>query len=96
MVCEHLRQLESELAAAGIDVTYRGQAWTDNCREFVYYDCVLDRESIRKRLKLADCVKDSEYLGTHMGEEYGFYCELCKDGVMGAHPARPRDLRVFR
>ncbi|MBM4030920.1 MAG: hypothetical protein FJ291_03945 [Planctomycetes bacterium] len=95
MVCEHLRQLERELAAAGIDVTYRGQAWTDNCREFVYFECVLDRESIRKRLNLAECVKDDEYLGTHMGSEYGFYCELCKDGIMGIHPARQRDARVF-
>jgi hypothetical protein len=95
MVCEHLRQLELELTAAGIKVTYRGQSWTDNCREFVYFGCVLDRESIRKRLKLAECVKDSDYLGTHMGSEYGFYCETCKDGVMGLHPATKREARVF-
>jgi hypothetical protein len=98
MVCEHLRQLEQEIAAAGIQETHRGKTWTDNCREFVYFDCVLDRESIRKRLTLAECVKDDDYLGTHMGSEYGFYCELCKDGVMGYHPRGPRSRgsRVFR
>jgi hypothetical protein len=98
MVCEHLRQLEREIAATGIRETYRGKTWTHNCREFVYFDCVLDRESIRKRLALAECVKDDEYLGTHMGTEYGFYCEQCKDGVMGYHPKGPKGSgsRVFR
>jgi hypothetical protein len=96
MVCEHLRHLEQEIAAAGIRETRRGQTWTDNCREFVYFDCVLDRESIRKRLRLADCVKDDDYLGTHMGEEYGFYCEECKDGVMGRHPRGLGSNTVFK
>ena len=95
MTCEHLRPLEQELTAAGIKETYRGQAWSDNCREFVYFDCVLDRESIRRRLKLADCVRDSDYLGTHMGSEYGFYCEQCQDGIMGIHPTRSTHQRVF-
>ena len=96
MVCEHLRHLEQEIAAAGIQETRRGKTWTDNCREFVYFDCVLDRESIRKRLTLAECVVDDEYLGTHMGEEYGFYCERCKDGIMGHHPRGHGSDTVFR
>jgi deoxyribodipyrimidine photolyase len=95
MTREHLKALEQELTAAGIKETYRGQAWSDNCREFVYFDCVLDRESIRRRLKHADCIRDSDYLGTHMGSEYGFYCEQCQDGIMGAHPARSGNHRLF-
>ena len=96
MVCEHLRQLEQEIAAAGIQETSRGKAWSDNGREFVYFDCVLERHSIRKRLVLDECVSDSEYLGTHMGEEYGFYCEQCKDGVMGHHPKAGGCYIIFR
>ena len=43
MTCEHLRQLENEMIAAGVRQTCRGQAWTGNCREWVYSDCYLDR-----------------------------------------------------
>jgi len=31
MTCPHLSQLETELLAAGIPVTYRGQASSSNC-----------------------------------------------------------------
>lgn len=96
MVCEHLRQLEMELTGAGIRETFRGQAWSDNCREFVYFDCILDRQSIRNRLSFPDCVKDDEHLGTHSGSESGFYCEQCKDGIMGCHPKTEHSRRVFK
>ena len=96
MICEHLRSLEQELLAASVRETYRGQAWTDNCREFVYFDCLLDREALRERLRLPDCVKDSDHLGTHSGEEYGFTCSVCLDGIMGLHPrGRGKSARVF-
>ncbi len=87
MVCEHLRLLEQELLAAGVEATYRGQPWTSNCREWVYFNCCFDKASIRARLPLAECVKDHEHRGTHDGQEAGFYCSACHDGVMGAHPA---------
>ena len=89
MVCEHLRPLEEALIAAGIPETYRGQAWSKNCREWVYFECVLNRASLRKRFNLPDCVVDHEHLGTHDGQEAGFVCETCKDGVMGRHPRDP-------
>lgn len=85
MTCEHLRQLEAEIIAAGIRETYRGKAWSDDCREWVYFDCYLDRDSIRKHRALADCVVDHEHLGTHDGQEAGFVCARCRDGVMGLH-----------
>lgn len=95
MVCEHLVQLERELLEAGIKVTYRGQAWSKNCREFVYFDCILDRNKIRERLCFPDCVKDHEHVGTHSGSESGFYCAQCKDGIMGYHHKAKRNCRVF-
>lgn len=84
-VCEHLMQLEEELLASGIPLTYRGRPWTSRCREWVYFACRLDRASIRARLPLAQCVKDHDHLGTHDGQESGFVCTSCDDAIMGVH-----------
>ncbi|HEV2968976.1 MAG TPA: hypothetical protein VGY55_03235 [Pirellulales bacterium] len=89
MVCEHLKALEQAIRARGISETYRGQAWTDNCREWVYFDCFIDTEAVRSRVALDDCVEDHVHRGTHDGQERGFYCSKCHDGVMGRYePAR--------
>jgi hypothetical protein len=85
MVCEHLSALEQQMLSAGLRVTFRGQAWSRNCREWVYFDCLLDRAAIRERIEFASCVKDHEHLGTHDGQEAGFVCEECHDAVMGVH-----------
>jgi hypothetical protein len=87
MVCEHLVALETELAAMGVKETFRGQAWSKNCREWVYFDCYLDRESLRDRIPFDPCVLDHDHLGTHDGQEAGFVCEIHKDAIMGVHEA---------
>jgi hypothetical protein len=90
MTCEHLLPLETALAAAGFKETFRGAAWSQNCREWVYFDCILQRDVIRKAFELADCVKDHEHRGTHDGQESGFVCEMHHDAIVGHHPdARP-------
>jgi hypothetical protein len=83
MVCEHLIKLENELTGAGIQETSRGQAWSDNCREWVYFNVVLNTDSLAKRLNLPACVVVHENLDPKSGTERGFYCETCKDGIMG-------------
>ena len=88
-VCEHLRPLESALLAAGMEETFRGQAWSTNCREWVYFRCVLNRRSLRDRFALPACVIDHEHLGTHDGMEAGFVWRGCNDGIMGSHPKHP-------
>jgi hypothetical protein len=85
MVCRHLRELERAIVAQGIPETYRGEAWSKECREWVYYACYLDTKEIRKRFRLAACVVDHEHLGTHDGAEAGFYCTVHHDGIMGIH-----------
>ena len=85
MVCEHLQPLESELATRGVAETFRGQAWSTNCREWVYYRCFFDLAAIRERLSLAECVVDHVHLGTHDGSEAGFVCRQCNDAIMGLH-----------
>ncbi len=94
MTCKHLRDLEQALLDAGIAETCRGAVWTTNCREWVYFDCILDLASLRDKFCLPEIVKDRDLLGTHEGCERGFYCSQCHDGVMGCHPTHgPR--RVF-
>ncbi len=96
MECPHLKELEDQLLHAGIAETQRGSTWGDDVGEFAYFDCILERQALRERLQLAECVRDEEYLGTHMGSEYGFYCNECKYGVMGYHPKASGDRDVFR
>jgi hypothetical protein len=88
MVCKHLAALEKELMENQIKVTYRGQAWSDHCREWVYFDCVFaDLEQTIDRLQLdRQRVKIHSHLGTHDGQEHGLICTVCDDGIMGLHP----------
>lgn len=82
-MCEHLIGLENEIKGLGFVETYRGQTWTKNCREWVYFDCYFDIEKIRKRLNLPDFITHHINNDNKSGTEEGFYCELCKDGIMG-------------
>jgi hypothetical protein len=85
MVCEHLSPLEKVLLAEGIAVTFRGQAWSMNCREWVYFDCFLDTPEIRNQIPFPDCVLDHSHRGTHDGQERGLVCTLCDDAIMGLY-----------
>ena len=90
MTCEHLRQLEAELQFGGIPETFRGQAWSRNCREWVYFTCYLDLPAIRARLKLPPCVVDHVNDDPRSGLERGLVCEEHHDGIMGLPKASPR------
>ena len=94
MVCEHLSALEHALLAAGVPVTFRGQAWSNNCREWVYVDCFLDVPALRQRFAFAPCVSDHAHRGTHDGEERGLVCTACHDAIVGVYAAAPGK-RVF-
>lgn len=85
-MCKHLTSLETELKKRGIQETSRGRAWSENCGEWVYYDCVLSLEKLIQRLNFPDFIKVHINDDNKSGIEAGFYCELCKDGVMGVHP----------
>jgi len=83
MVCGHLGALERALIESGAKETYRGRPWSQNCREWVYFDVVLDLAVLRERLALAPCVEDSENLDPKSGQERGLYCARCHDAIMG-------------
>jgi hypothetical protein len=95
MVCEHLTGLEQELLRMGIKEVHRGQPWSKNCREWVYFDCCLDLVALRARLDLAPSIIDHIHRGTHDGSEAGLVCTRCWDAIMGAHPDNAANLRTF-
>lgn len=85
-VCDHLTPLLSYVVSQGAKVSFAGQAWSSNCRTWVYVDRVLDLESLRAKVTLAPCVRAHVHRGTHDGAEQGFECVEHKDAVMGLHP----------
>jgi hypothetical protein len=95
VVCEHLRALEQELLDRGIKETYRGQTWSKNCREWAYFDCLLDLARLRARFAFAPSVIDHVHRGTHDGAEQGFVCNACWDAVVGLHPEHAKGRKPF-
>jgi hypothetical protein len=83
MVCAHLAALENELIAAGVRETARGQVWSQNCREWVYFDAVLELDALAARLAFDVCVEVHQNLDPRSGLESGFVCRRCNDAVMG-------------
>lgn len=92
MVCIHLSELETALKASGALETFRGQAWSSNCREWVYFDVVLDTEALRKRFSFGPSVHVHENFDPKSGLERGFECTSCKDAIVGLIEGR----RVFK
>ena len=84
-MCEHLIALDHALHAAGIKETFRGQAWTENCREWVYYDGILPLDELRIRFKLGPEIETHINTDPKSGTEAGFVCTLCHDGIMGLY-----------
>ena len=89
MTCEHLHALEESIIAAGIRETFRGQTWSDNCREWVYFDCWIDLDALRQRHVLPECVQNHIHRGTHDGQERGLVCVRCHDALMGSYERQP-------
>ena len=85
MICQHLRRLEAELIDRGIPETFRGKAWTQNCREWVYYNCYLDTKKLLQRLPLSGCVTEHVNDDVRSGTERGLYCAEHHDAIVGLY-----------
>ncbi len=82
-MCEHLREFEAELTALGITTTFRGVAWTANCREWVYFRCFIDLHAVRARIRFDPCIVDHINDDPKSGRERGFVCTEHDDAVIG-------------
>lgn len=85
-MCSHLKPLENYLLAEGISETYRGQVWSKNCREWVYFDVVLEPQKLKEKFDFDDTICVHDYIDNKVGSELGLVCNACKDGIMGVHP----------
>jgi hypothetical protein len=85
-MCIHLEQLEKYIVAAGFKETWRGQPWTTNCHEWVYYNCIFNTKALMDKLKLASVVSVHDYFDAKAGSELGFVCTQCHDAIIGPHP----------
>lgn len=85
-LCEHLQPMLDFLMSTGAKMSFAGQAWSKNCRTWVYLDRTLDTAALSRKFKLASCVRVHSHRGTHERSEYGFYCEEHQDGLMGPYP----------
>lgn len=83
MLCPHLRPLEQALQAARIRECFRGTPWSQNCREWVYFEVRLDVEALQRRFAFPPCVVVHENADERSGREKGFVCEECHDAVIG-------------
>jgi hypothetical protein len=91
-LCTHLRPVEDALTQAGAKELSRGQAWSKNCREWVYVDRFLDTGAILTEFQLPPCVEAYVHRGTHDGSERGIVCTEHQDAIMGPvdpSPDRP-------
>jgi hypothetical protein len=97
MVCEHLKALDDELTAAGIEVVYRDrQPWSKSCRNWTRYKCFLDLALLRDRFKLDDCVIDWEFKDHWQGNERGFVCSEHFDAIIGDYDRLPNSSVMSR
>jgi hypothetical protein len=83
MICTHVRWLEEALSAAGFRETYRGQTWSNNCREWVYFDVILDVPRLQLQFTIPAGVEVHENTDPKSGLERGLVCSRCHDAVMG-------------
>ena len=86
-LCEHLQAAEKYVRDQGGRIVSAGRPWSANCRMWVYFDTILDSESLIQALGLDTCVQVHDHRGTHDGSERGIVCTIHHDGIMGPHPA---------
>lgn len=70
-MCEHLQKAEDYLLSQGFIITWRGQPWSDNCREWVYFDSILATEELKTKLPPDACIETHEYYDMKAGPEPG-------------------------
>ena len=86
-LCEHLADTLQYILDRGAQISSCGQAWSENCHIWVYFDTLLDCDSLIKGLSLDPCVQIHDHRGTHEGSERGLECTIHHDALMGPHPS---------
>ena len=85
-MCAHLKPVEDYLLSKGYKEIYRGQVWSNNCREWIYFNTVLQPKELINQFKLESFIIIHDYEDIKVGAELGLECTICKDAIMGYHP----------
>ena len=85
-MCKHLIELEKYIKNQRIKELFRGKAWSENCNEWVYYDCIMEIEKLQKNFAFDNCISIHECNDIKIANELGFYCNKCKDSIIGLNP----------
>ena len=86
-LCGHLTPAEQYIRERGAKVVSCCRPWSRNCHIWVYFDVLLDCESLMRGLALDAAVEIHDHRGTHDGSERGLVCSVHGDGVIGPHPS---------
>jgi hypothetical protein len=77
-MCIHLIDLDNYIKDKGIKEIFRGKAWSKNCNEWVYYDCIIDIEKIKGEIIMDNCITIHEYNDIKIANELGFFVMIVK------------------
>ena len=80
---KEIRELASYLVNQGHTITFFGKAWSKQVGNWVYFDTVLDLESLRNHFQLASHITVHQNLDPKSGTEKGFIDQNTGEGVMG-------------
>jgi hypothetical protein len=73
-----LEALDNYVRNKNVKELFRGNAWSKNCREWVYYDCVLNVKKLKEKFSFNNCVIIREYNDIKVANELGFFCNRSK------------------
>jgi hypothetical protein len=80
-----LNQIISYLIMNGGAITYVGQAWSSLESNWVYFDCVLDIEKLKKMFDPNNQITYHENSDPKSGLEKGIIDRLTDEGIMGKY-----------
>lgn len=78
-----LRKIAEQLVMNRFGITFYGQAWTNTTADWIYFDTVLDIDSLKKEFNLGDNFIVHENLDPKSGTERGVIDINTGEGLMG-------------
>ena len=80
---DSLREIALYLVEMGYQITFFGQAWSNEHADWVYFNSKLDLEGLKGKFKLSDNIIIHENLDPKSGTERGFIDKITGEGLMG-------------
>lgn len=85
-VCRCLEPVYKYILESRAKITHAGQVWSKNCRIWIYFDSLIDCDSLRQKFNLNETITTHVFCDNWQGSEKGFVCSVHHDALMGIHP----------